>query len=68
MAMASIAMLALPMAMATTQFKPKMAREFFVPIHFEHGREPQAPRMNWVVVTDNHGCRRLRIQWTAVKP
>ena len=63
--MACITMLAPPVTMATTQLRQGIVREVFAPIHFERNREQHSPRMNWVVVTDNDGSRRLRMNWTA---
>jgi hypothetical protein len=62
--MACITMLASPMAMATTQLNREPAREGFAPIHLEQNCERRIPRMNWVVVTDSGGGRRLRMNWT----
>jgi hypothetical protein len=63
--MASITMFAPSMAMATTQLTREAVRAVFAPVRFESSRAPHAPRMNWVVVTDENGRRRLRMNWTA---
>lgn len=51
--------------MTTTRFARELcyescmsAEEMFIPRH-------QPPRMNWVVVTDEDGNRRLQIDWHA---
>jgi hypothetical protein len=63
--MACITMPAPPMAMATTQLNRETARETLAPIHFERDCGRRIPLMNWVVVTDSKGSRRLSINWTA---
>ncbi len=63
--MAYIAVFASPLAMATTQLQRESVREVFAPIHLELNDTSHAPRLNWVVVIDNNGNRRLRMHWTA---
>jgi hypothetical protein len=63
--MACITTIAPPMTMATTQFTRETARKAFAPVEFDYSSTPQSPRMNWVVVTDSNGSRRLRMNWMA---
>lgn len=63
--MASITMFAPPMTMATTQLTREAARAVVARVRFEGSRAADAPRMNWVVVTDKNGRRRLRMNWAA---
>jgi hypothetical protein len=50
-------------AMATTQLSRVIRYEHSVPLQLEQKIEQQPLRMNWVVVTDKNGSRRLRMQW-----
>jgi hypothetical protein len=34
----------------------------------EEKAEPKPLRMNWVVVTDEHGKKQLRVYWTVIQP
>jgi hypothetical protein len=52
-------------AMATTQLSRVIRYEHSVPLQLEQKIEQQPLRMNWVVVTDKNGSRRLRMQWAA---
>jgi len=64
--MTCMALIAQPIAMATTQ----LARAVRHQDNFSWHVEPKANkplRMNWVVVTDEPGQRRLRMQWVASK-
>jgi hypothetical protein len=62
--MACMTLLAQPVAMATTQLARVIRYEVSAPQHEQNtGRQPL--RMNWVVVTDKNGSRRLRMQWVA---
>jgi hypothetical protein len=50
--------------MATTQLARVIRYEVSAPWQTEPTTERQPLRMNWVVVTDKNGTRRLRMQWT----
>jgi len=64
--MACMTLLAQPMAMATTQLARVIRYEVSAPWEEQNsGRQPL--RMNWVVVTDKSGSRRLRMQWKAAE-
>ncbi len=52
-----------PMAMATTQVARVIRYEPAEPWISEKTMPRQPLRMNWVVVTDKDGSRRLRAQW-----
>jgi len=52
-------------AMATTQLSRVIRYEHSVPLQLEQKIEQQPLRMNWVVVTDKNGSRRLSMQWAA---
>jgi hypothetical protein len=52
-----------PMAMATTQVTRVIRYESAEPRVSEKTSERQPLRMNWVVVTDKDGSRRLRAEW-----
>ncbi|HXY78894.1 MAG TPA: hypothetical protein VEH47_08780 [Candidatus Acidoferrales bacterium] len=51
------------MAMPTTQLTRVIEHEVAISRQLESHAERKFPRMSWVVVTDNNGRRRLRIQW-----
>jgi len=55
-----------PMAMATTQLVRAVQPEDTFS-WLESKAEQQPLRMNWVVVTDENGKRKLRMHWVAVK-
>jgi hypothetical protein len=57
---------ATPVAMATTQVARAIRYEVSAPLQFVLP-ERQPLRMNWVVVTGNHGSRTLRMQWIAAE-
>jgi len=60
--MACMTLLALPMAMATTQLARVIRYEVSAPWQEQNtGRQPL--RMNWIVVTGKNGNRLLRMQW-----
>ena len=64
--MACMTVFAPTMAMATTQ----LARAIHGDAsswHVEPKAELKSLRMSWVVVTDENGERRLRMQWVAVE-
>ncbi|MGA7402659.1 MAG: hypothetical protein WCC99_01790 [Candidatus Sulfotelmatobacter sp.] len=61
--MASITLFASPVAMATTQLARVIRYEVSAPGQAAPAPERQPLRMNWVVVTDKDGSRRLRMQW-----
>lgn len=61
--MACITLVAQPMAMATTQLAREVHYEHTSAWHFAGNVEHSSLRMNWVVVTDSNGNRRLQIQW-----
>jgi len=52
--------------MATTQLTRVIRYELSAPWR-EQNTERQPLRMNWVVVTDKKGSRRLRMLWVAVE-
>jgi len=62
--MACLTLFASPVAMATTQLARVIRYEVSAPWQTEPTTERQPLRMNWVVVTDKNGTRRLRMQWT----
>ena len=61
--MACMSLFAPSVAMATTQLSRVIRYEHSVPLQLEQKIEQQPLRMNWVVVTDKNGSRRLRMQW-----
>jgi hypothetical protein len=63
--MACMTLFAQPRAMATTQFTSAIRCEAADLQHFGSSTANTPLRMNWVVVTDNHGGRQLRMQWTS---
>jgi hypothetical protein len=58
--MASITLVIPPMAMATTQFARVIGYEVSAPWQSEPTTGRQILHLNWVVVTDKNGSRRLR--------
>lgn len=54
---------ALEITMATTQFMPTVSQESSLPAEEYFITEHQPLRMNWVVVTDDNGNRRLEMAW-----
>jgi hypothetical protein len=65
MTMACMTLLAQPVAMATTQLARSIPYEGFARWESGQNTDRQLLRMNWVVVTDNHGNQRLRMEWSA---
>ncbi len=65
--MACIALFANPLAMTTTQFTRDICHEEFPRWQPELNLESRPLRMNWVVVVDKKGSRRLRMNWAADK-
>jgi hypothetical protein len=63
--MACMTLFAPSVAMATTQLPRVIRYEHSVPLQLEPRIEQQPLRMNWVVVTDKNGSRRLSMQWAA---
>jgi hypothetical protein len=63
--MACIALLANPLAMTTTQLTRAICREESTRWHPEVRLDSRPLRMNWVVVVDKKGNRRLRMNWAA---
>jgi hypothetical protein len=61
--MACMTLFAPRVAMTTTQLPRVIRYELSVPLQLEPKIEQQPLRMNWVVVTDKNGSRRLRMQW-----
>ena len=51
--------------MATTQLMRTACCDICWPVHDEQRTEFRPVRMNWVVVTDAHGNRRLKMSWHA---
>jgi hypothetical protein len=60
--MASITLFT-PLATATTQFARVISYEVSARWQCEPATGRQLLRMNWVVVTDKNGSRRLRMRW-----
>lgn len=54
-----------PMTMATTQLACEIHREHASSWQVEPKAEHKSLRMSWVVVTDEHGQRQLRMRWVA---
>jgi hypothetical protein len=61
MTMGCITLIAPTITMATTQFMPEVRREPCC--WLASGRDLHAPRMNWVVVTDENQNRRMQMLW-----
>ena len=53
--------------MATTQLTRAVPCEVCWPSQEEARAEQMPLRMSWVVVTDNHGRRQLRVQWNLAR-
>ena len=53
-----------PMAMATTQLACVIHNKDASSWRVEPKAELKPLRMSWVVVTDEHGKRQLRVHWT----
>jgi hypothetical protein len=51
------------MAMATTQLARAIHYENVSACQLEDDVEPKSLSMSWVGVADNHGNRKLQIQW-----
>lgn len=60
--MCSITLIAPAITMATTELMQELRRESYSLAASE--RKVHAPRMNWVVVTDDNQNHRMRMQWT----
>jgi len=65
MACITLHLFAQPMAMPTTQLVRAICYPDAFPWPTENKPECAALRMNWVVVTDSNGQRRLRMCWAA---
>jgi hypothetical protein len=52
-----------PVAMATTQLRCATYHEEASSWQVEPKAEQKSLRMSWVVVTDEHGKRKLRMHW-----
>jgi hypothetical protein len=65
--MSCMTLFAQPMAMATTQLVSAIHHEDATLWQVEPKAEHTALRMSWVVVTDEHGKRQLRMHWVAVE-
>jgi len=61
--MACITYFETPMTMATTQFVRAIKHEDAFVRQMECPEEKTVLRMNWVVVTDSDGNRRLQARW-----
>jgi hypothetical protein len=61
--MACMTLIAEPLAMATTQFKRATCFENAAVWQIESSAGRKSLRMNWVVVTDSNGNRRLQMKW-----
>lgn len=61
--MACMTVFAPTMAMATTQLARVVRYEEFASWQMKGDSERASLRMNWVVVTDENGNRKLSIQW-----
>ncbi len=51
--------------MSTTQLTRAACYDVYLPVRQETGTRNQPLRMNWVVVTDENGNRRLHMGWHA---
>jgi hypothetical protein len=56
------------MAMPTTQLTGAIRREDVASRQLESNAGRESLRMSWVVVTDNHGRRQLRLHWDPWPP
>ena len=66
--MACITFIAPLMAMATTQLARETHYQDALVCQVEGNLERNSLRMSWVVVTDENGNRRLRMQWASGEP
>ena len=66
--MACITFIAPLMAMATTQLARETHYQDGPVWHADRNLEGNSLRMSWVVVTDENGNRRLRMQWDSGEP
>ena len=64
--MTCMTLFAQPMAMATTQLVKAVCQEDTCSWQMVL-KTPQSLRMSWVVVTDEHGQRQIRMHWVAVE-
>jgi len=62
--MCCIAMIAQDVTMATTELMHAASCVVCWPREGETRQEFRAPRMNWVVVTDENHNRRMKMVWT----
>jgi hypothetical protein len=63
--MSCMTLFAEPMAMATTQLVRAIQHEDTCSWRTEPKAEQKPLSMSWVVVTDEHGKRELRMRWVA---
>jgi hypothetical protein len=63
--MACTTLLANPLAMTTTPFTRAISHDESIPWRPLVYTESRLLRMNWVVVIDKKGSRRLRMSWAA---
>ena len=61
--MTCVTVFAEPMAMPTTQLTGVIQRADAASRQLESNAGRKPLRMSWVVVTDNHGRRQLRLHW-----
>jgi len=61
--MACMTLFAPPMTMATTKLARVVFFEEASNLHIESSVEGKPVSMNWVVVTDSDGSRKLQMQW-----
>ena len=62
--MACIALLAPPVAMATTQLERVIRYDVSAPWQLKQNPRSKSLRRSWVVVTGKNGNPKLRMQWT----
>jgi len=65
--MTCMTLFAQPMAMATTQLARAVQYQDNFLGHVAPKAEHTPLRMSWVVVTDEHGQRQLRMHWVAAE-
>jgi hypothetical protein len=66
--MSCMTLTASEITMATTQFTRTACHEACWRVEEQFHTRRQPLRMNWVVVTDENGSRRLQIDWHAGRP
>ena len=61
--MSCVTLTAFDASMATTQLRCAACYRVVWPLPQSQIPQPRRPNLNWVVVTDENGTRRLRMQW-----